>query len=72
MKVLSLLILFSATVTCKEPKTVYICDGGNGKTQRYHYSAKCRGLSNCQYRPQKITLEKAEKDGRTLCKWEKD
>lgn len=68
MKTLYLLVLFSARLTCQETKVVYICD--SGKTKKYHYSPKCRGLSNCQYRPQKITLEKAEKEGRTLCKWE--
>jgi 5-bromo-4-chloroindolyl phosphate hydrolysis protein len=48
--------------------TVYICDSRN--TKKYHYKSSCRGLSNCQYRTIKTTLEKAKSSGKTLCGWE--
>ncbi|WP_316826438.1 hypothetical protein [Pedobacter miscanthi] len=70
MKTLSLLILFFLTnITCKESTTVYICNSPNAK--RYHNSSSCKGLSNCTYKIVKIDIEKAKKDGKTLCGWEK-
>lgn len=68
MKTLSLFLFLLTSPVCKEPSTVYICN--SGKTLRYHYTAKCRGLSNCNYKIVKTTLEKAQKDKKTLCKWE--
>ena len=65
MKPLLLSILF---FIFQSDKTVYICD--SGKAPRYHYTDKCRGLSNCNYKTVKTTLAKAKKDGKTLCKWE--
>ena len=47
---------------------VYICKGGNSK--RYHLVKNCRGLKRCSHKIEKITLIKAKKVGRTLCKWE--
>lgn len=48
---------------------VYVC--GSGKSEKYHLKENCRGLSNCQYKIVKTTLEKVKKDKKTLCKWEK-
>lgn len=45
---------------------VYICTGSSSK--RYHSSAECRGLSNCQGTIAKVSLEKARGMGRTPCK----
>jgi len=69
MKTLSLLILFLANATCKETTTVYICNSPGAK--KYHYTFGCRGLSNCSYKIVKVHIEKAKKDGKILCKWEK-
>jgi len=60
---LSLLFIF-----LHSDKTVYIC--GSGKVDKYHLKENCRGLSNCQYKVVKTTLEKVKKDKKTLCKWE--
>jgi len=49
-------------------KTVYLC--GSGKGKKYHLNANCRGLSNCNYKTVKTTLEKAKKEGKTVCAWE--
>lgn len=48
--------------------SVYICDSSNAK--KFHLSSNCRGLSNCQHRIIKVTLETAKKQGKTLCGWE--
>ena len=48
---LSLLFFF-----LQSDKTVYIC--GSGKADKYHLKENCRGLSNCQYKIVKTTLEK--------------
>ncbi|PWS32536.1 hypothetical protein [Pedobacter paludis] len=69
MKTLSLLFLFLISATCKETKTVYVCNSEGAK--KYHYKSSCRGLSNCQYKILETTLDKAKKDGKTLCGWEK-
>lgn len=61
---LILITLFYQTST-----NVYIC--GSGKADKYHLKENCRGLSNCQYKIVKTTLEKVKKDKKTLCKWEK-
>lgn len=69
MKILSLLIFFVINITCKESTTVYICNSPGAK--KYHYTFGCRGLSNCTYKIVKVDIEKAKKDGKTLCGWEK-
>lgn len=69
MKTLSLSILFLISFACKEPKTVYVCNSDGAK--KYHLKSDCRGLSNCQYKIIETTLDKAKKDGKTLCGWEK-
>ncbi|WP_461484890.1 hypothetical protein [Pedobacter sp.] len=53
---LSLFLLFSSQ---QPDKTVYIC--GSGKAPKFHYNAKCRGLSNCNFKTVKTTLNKAKK-----------
>lgn len=65
MKSILLSLLF---LSLQSDKTVYICN--SGKTDKYHLKENCRGLSNCQYKIVKTTLEKAKKDKKTLCKWE--
>ena len=69
MKTLSLLIFIFAHITCKETTTVYICNSPSAK--KYHNISNCRGLSNCSYKILKVDIEKAKKDGKTLCGWEK-
>jgi len=70
MKTLSIFILLLAHINCAEdPSTVYICN--SGKSKKYHYSQNCRGLSNCQSKIIKTTIEQAKKDDKTLCGWEK-
>ncbi|KQR72326.1 hypothetical protein [Pedobacter sp. Leaf176] len=64
--ILPLTIILSCSLAQKE---VYICN--NGKTTKYHLKEACRGLSNCSYKIVKTTLEKATKDKKTLCGWEK-
>lgn len=60
--------LFFNNVTCRDSPAVYICDSSGAK--RYHLNQTCRGLSNCQHKLLKTTLEAAKRKGRTLCKWE--
>jgi hypothetical protein len=67
MKVAVLIPFLFASMSCKDT-TVYVCDSPNAK--KYHYSATCRGLSNCTYRVVKKTMKEAKKQGKTLCKWE--
>jgi len=71
MKSLFIALLFLSSPICqdgKPPTTAYLCN--NGKTTKYHLKENCRGLSNCQYKVVKTTLEKVKKDKKTLCKWE--
>lgn len=69
MKTLLLFLFLLSNTKCEEPTDVYICN--NGKTKKYHLSANCRALRNCSYKTLKTTLEKAKKEGKTLCGWEK-
>lgn len=69
MNPLSILLLFFTAISFKAPTTVYICNSDGAK--KYHYKSGCRGLSNCQYKIVQTTLEKATKDKKTLCGWEK-
>lgn len=66
MKSLLILLLLTSYQT---PATVYICN--SDKATKYHLKENCRGLSNCGYKIVKTTLEKAKKDKKTLCGWEK-
>lgn len=47
-------------------ENVYICNGSSSK--KYHKIEKCRGLSNCSTKTEKITKDAAIKKGRTACK----
>ncbi len=47
---------------------VYICTGAY--STKYHFTRKCRGLSNCKGKIQSIELSKAKALKRTLCGWE--
>lgn len=60
--------LFFSSFICTDSKTVYICDSSTAT--KYHYTTNCRGLSNCQHKILKTTLETAKSKGRTLCGWE--
>lgn len=46
----------------------YICDQGTGK--KYHLSSKCPSLKNCKNNYAQTTVADAEKNGKTLCKFE--
>jgi 5-bromo-4-chloroindolyl phosphate hydrolysis protein len=70
MKIMILIgILFLSISACIESPTVYLCNSNNGK--KYHLKSSCRGLSNCQHYVVKTTLDKAKKQGKTLCAFEK-
>jgi hypothetical protein len=73
MKTLLLLFLLSGdgkhTIALDTATMVYICDSSHAK--KYHLSKNCKGLSTCQHIIRKITLEQAQKSGKTLCGWEK-
>lgn len=55
----------SKHVAPKQQTYVYICEGKYSK--RYHSSPNCRGLDNCKGGVEKVTLEEAQKMGRTPC-----
>lgn len=69
MKSFLLLFFFFSNTNFSAPTSVYICNSGH--THKYHYKQSCRGLKNCQYKVIQIGLDKAKRDGKTLCKWEK-
>ncbi|MET3876370.1 5-bromo-4-chloroindolyl phosphate hydrolysis protein [Chitinophaga sp. OAE865] len=70
MKTFLLIFFLFSTAGCAGPKTVYICNSKNAR--KYHYTADCRGLSDCQYRIVKTTLKSAVSKNKTLCDWERD
>lgn len=70
MKQLLFIILLLGETECASPNTVYTCNSPNAR--KYHLKENCRGLSGCQYHIIKTTLEKAQKENKTLCNWEKD
>lgn len=49
-----------------EDETVYVCTGSYAK--RYHTDEQCRGLQRCTGETIEISLQEAEKEGRTPCK----
>lgn len=69
MKMLLFICFLFYTVGCADSRTVYICNSKNAR--KYHYTANCRGLSDCQYRIVKTTLEIATRSNKTLCEWER-
>lgn len=68
MKLFLIILSFLTKTTCTEPITVYICNSSGAK--KYHLKENCKGLSTCQHKILKMTLEKAKADGKTLCGWE--
>lgn len=70
MKTFVLIFFLFGVAACAGPKTVYICNSKNAR--KYHYTAECRGLSDCQYRIVKTTLKSAVGSNKTLCDWERE
>lgn len=68
MKLFLIILFFLTKTTCTKSTTVYICNSSGAK--KYHLKENCKGLSTCQHKILKITLEKAKADGKTLCGWE--
>ena len=65
---ISSVILLNWQGTAYYKSDVYLCDSSGGK--KYHYSKNCRGLSNCQHKIIKMSLQKAKSLGKDLCGWE--
>jgi len=61
-------ILFLMGFKSFQDKEVFICN--SVASNRYHLTKECKGLSHCDTIIKKTTKIKAEKVGRTLCKWE--
>lgn len=59
--------IFSSFTIAPET-SVYLCDSSGGK--KYHLKENCRGLSNCKHEIIKVTLQEAQKRGKTLCGYE--
>lgn len=60
--------IFFSNLLSAGPEEVYICN--NNKVEKYHKSATCRGLGNCQFKIVKISVQSAKNKGLTLCGWE--
>ena len=69
MKILLLFFVLLVDTAHISSNTVYICGGAKGK--KYHLRSDCRGLSHCTHQVIKMKLSDAEKEGRTLCGFEK-
>ena len=69
MKTLLVFLLLFVDTVHHSSTMVYICSGAKGK--KYHLRADCRGLSHCSHRVVKMKLSDAEKEGWTLCGFEK-
>ena len=70
MKPLLFSFLLLSGLSCTTATTmVYICDSPNAR--RYHYKENCRGLSNCDHRILKVTLEEAKQRNLSPCHLEK-
>jgi len=68
MKKLLLLLFFVGLTSYNSGTDVYICKSTGAK--KYHLTENCRGLSNCKAEVGKVTLNAAQKQGKTLCGWE--
>lgn len=70
-KYILLVLMMNASIAfqTKETQKVFICKSTLSK--KYHLKKTCRGLSRCKVEIKETTRTKAEKYGRTLCKWEK-
>lgn len=64
-----LLLLFLFINTASPSTSVYVCR--STKAKKYHLRVNCHGLSHCSHRVVKMKLSDAEKEGRTLCGFEK-
>jgi 5-bromo-4-chloroindolyl phosphate hydrolysis protein len=69
MNALHFLALFTISIVFTGDTYVYICNSKGAK--KYHLTSSCRGLSNCQSKVIKTTLQVAKNKKRTLCGWEK-
>ncbi len=69
MKPFLLFALLFINLSCIDNTQVYICDSKTAK--KYHLKANCRGLRNCTHKVIKVTIDEAQKRGKTLCGWEK-
>lgn len=50
-------------MTKNEARGIYICTGLNAK--KYHSSPECRWLENCSGEIKEITIEEAQRQGKT-------
>ena len=64
----TLLIFVLLTAFQKKEIDVFICMTKSSKT--YHFKKDCRGLKKCKSKIKKISKNKAENVGRTICKLE--
>ncbi|MES2111883.1 MAG: hypothetical protein V4577_24210 [Bacteroidota bacterium] len=69
MKTLILFLFLSLDTMHNASTTVYICSGA--KVKKYHLRTDCQGLSHCSHKVVKMKLADAQKEGRTLCGFEK-
>lgn len=69
MKTLLFVCCFLSAARCMNSQEVYICSSKYAR--KYHLKPNCRGLSDCQYRIVKTTLDSAENNHKALCNWEK-
>lgn len=66
MKKLLLGLLLFLVVSCSnKSNSVYICTGPYAKA--YHNTDECRGILSCKAEIKLITLDEAQKMGRTPC-----
>ncbi|MDR6781905.1 hypothetical protein [Pedobacter africanus] len=66
---LTLVLVIGGTYFYQGQNRAYICDRGTGK--KYHLSNKCPSLKKCNNSFVSTTIAEAEKNGKTLCDWEK-
>lgn len=65
MKKLLFLLFLLPALSFSDSNTVYICTGKYAKA--YHKSTDCRGMKACKGETKTVTLEQAQKMGRTPC-----
>lgn len=52
----------------RQEKVYYICNGRYSK--RYHLDKNCIGLRNCSTKVSEVSIDEANRRGRTLCGFE--
>lgn len=67
MKALAICIVMLAFCACSQDKQVYICTGP--RSEAYHKSGRCKGLSRCSREILRVTKEEARRMGRHECPW---